>query len=243
MFRPPDIAEELRRVRHRTRSAQEELVSEANRILRDDLYSEKKVLDHLGSYGQRFMTLDEDQVDATQVFTREEIRTICTRQRMRFLDSTFYKPDIPQEALSEIRHLERRYRTELRHFMVMAYPAAFRLQHDDHATLLFARTNHDNYYLVHRWGKKPHWSRWLVYWPLRRFENLVLTVIAATMLITLALPTWLITLDSSAQYWSGYRAAAFMHLLIFNAGITAYLTFAFSRNFSSTVWNRKKDFD
>lgn len=80
-------------------------------------------------------------------------------------------------------------------------------------------------------------------WPLRRFENLALTVIMATLLITLALPTWLITLDSSAQYWSGYRAAAFMHLLIFNAGITAYLTFAFSRHFSSTVWNRKKDFD
>jgi hypothetical protein len=62
------------------------------------------------------------------------------------------------------------------------------------------------------------------------------------LLLDLALPTRLITLDHSANYWSGYRAAAFFHLLIFNFGVTAYLTFAFAKNFSSSVWNRYTDF-
>ena len=69
------------------------------------------------------------------------------------------------------------------------------------------------------------------------------TVILSTLVLTLLLPTSLITLDARATYWSGYRAAAFMHLLIFNAGITTYITFAFLGNFSSSVWNRKRDFD
>ncbi len=243
MFRPPDIAEELRRVRLRTRSAQEELVSEANRILRNDLYSEKKVLEHLGSYEKRFETLDEEDVDGGQIFTLPEIRTICLRQRLRFLDSAEYKPEIPYEAVTRIRELERVYQKQLKHFKVMAFPSAFRNSADDNVALLFARTNHGNYYLVNRWGKKPRWTRWLKYWPLRRFETLLATVVCFTLIVTLVLPTHLITLDSHATYWSGYRAAAFMHLFIFNAGITAYLTFAFSRNFSSSVWNRKRDFD
>ena len=243
MFRPPDIAEELTRVRRRTRSAQEELVSEANRILRNDLYSEKKVLEHLVAYEKRIETLDEEDIDSAQVFTPEEIRAICIRQRLRFLDSVEYKPEMPYEAVTRIRELERVYQKHLKHFKVMAFPAAFRKPGDNHVALLFSRTNHGNYFLIHRWGHKPHWTRWMKYWPLRRFETLLATVFSFTLLVTLVLPTSLITLDSHATYWSGYRAAAFMHLFIFNAGITAYLTFAFSRNFSSSVWNRKRDFD
>ena len=104
-------------------------------------------------------------------------------------------------------------------------------------------TNYDNYFLVHQWGKKVPWYRSLIYWPMRRFESLLLTVIFFTLAVTLVLPTDLITLDSKAGYWSGYRAAAFFHLLIFNAGVTIYITLAFTRNLSSSMWNRKKDFD
>ena len=51
--------------------------------------------------------------------------------------------------------------------------------------------------------------------PLKNFENLFKTVLLYTLIVTLIIPTPLITLDSEATYWSGYRAAAFMHLLIF----------------------------
>jgi len=69
------------------------------------------------------------------------------------------------------------------------------------------------------------------------------TIILVTFIITMSLPINLITLDPSADYWSGYRAAAFFHLLIFNVGVVVYTTFAFSKNFSSTIWNRDRDFD
>ena len=243
MFGGTDITLQLKKVREKTRSAQEELVSEAHRILRNDLHSERKVLDHLDTYGKRFQVLDEEEVDSGSVFTFAEIRAIAIRQRLKLLNSSEYKPGLPDEALLRVRDLERTYRKELRGFRVLAFPRAFSDNGDDHVALLFAPTNHDNLYLVHRWGKKPHWTRQMIYWPLRSFENLVSTLILFTLALTLALPTWLITLDSSATYWSGYRAAAFMHLLIFNAGITAYITFAFSRNFSSSVWNRKRDFE
>ena len=142
-----------------------------------------------------------------------------------------------------ISALNTEHKRELRHFYILSYANAFESRHNNNAALLFSLTNNDNYFLVHRWGNRVPWLRQFVYWPLRRFETLLLTVVAFTLLLTLSLPTGLITLDSKATYWSGYRAAAFMHLLIFNAGITTYITLTFTRNFSSSVWNRKRDFD
>jgi hypothetical protein len=243
MFRPVDISRQLGKIRDQTRSRQEELLSEAKRILRKDLFTEKKILSHLVDYGKRFETLDEEDIDTSQVFTLGEIKTIATRQRLKFLDSKLYKPEMPYEAVLKIKELNRQHKKELKHFVVLSYPASFEEKKSQHPTLLFTKTNYDNYYFVHRWGKNLPWIRQILYWPLKNFENLLATVIIFTVALTLSLPTWLITLDAKADYWSGYRAAAFMHLLIFNAGVTAYITFAFTRNFSNSVWNRKRDFD
>src|SRR5690606_22426964 len=147
------------------------------------LYSEKKVLDNLDSYKGRFQTLHEEEIDSASVFTLAEIRSIAIAQRMRFLDCGLYKPGLPSDAKQRVCETETRYRKELRQFMVLACPAAFRDAGDHNVALLFAPTNHNNYYLLHRWGKKPHWSRRLVYWPLRRFETLALAVMLFTLIV------------------------------------------------------------
>jgi hypothetical protein len=243
MFSGIDVIDALARTRARSRRAEDELVSEARRILHNDLFTDKKILSNLREYRDTFDVLDEENLDPSMVFTLAEIKEVAVNYRMKFLDSQLYRQDMPYAALMKIKQLNREHRKELRGFKLLSCPQSFRQGGCDKASLLFARTSYGNYYLLLRWGKKIEASRSLLYWPLRRFENLLMTVLTFTLCLTLSLPTWLITLDAKAEYWSGYRAAAFFHLLIFNLGFTAYITFAFSRNFSSSVWNRKKDFD
>ncbi len=243
MFETVDISSKLRSVRAKERNREEELVAAAKKILHDDLFSKQKVLEYLGHYSKRFETLNEDTIDSAEIFTAAEIKTIATRYRLKLLERNKYQAPLPHEADLRVAELNRHHKTELKHFYVLSYPQAFKKNDPSAPAILFTKTNHDNFYLVSLWGKKLPFFRKLLYWPMRNFENLLLTIICFTLLVTLVLPTKLITLDAKATYWCGYRAAAFMHLLIFNAGITTYITFAFSGNFSSTVWNRKKDFD
>jgi hypothetical protein len=242
MFEPLNFEKELTRLRIKTRKEEDALVREARRILQDDLFSDKKILENLSHYSRSFDKLDENEIPAGNVFTLTEIRGFAVKYRLRLLPLKEYKNELPYDAVSQIREMNRKYRKDLKELYVLAPSTEFRSGHSDAQSALFAETDAGNYYLIHRWGKALSWSRKIKYWPLRSFENLLFSVLLFTLALTLSLPTAFITLDAKAEYWSGYRAAAFFHLLIFNCGFTTYLTFAFSKNFSASVWNRRKDF-
>lgn len=236
------LHQQLKRAQSKRRALGGNLVSEANRILNKDLFTEGKILQHLGQYNALSGFLEEDQLDGNRVFSLAEIRQICITWRLKFLNSKLYKPVIPYEAVLMIKDLNLEFAKELDEFLILAPARAFAGKTPANETLLFTKTSDGNYYLIHRWGRPLKPQRQWLYWPMRHFENLLVTVFCFTLGITLALPTWLITLDHAAEYWSGYRAAAFFHLFIFNLGVTTYFTFAFAKNFSSTVWNREQDF-
>jgi hypothetical protein len=242
MFGNADLTYELSRERKKTRRGEDHLVSEAKKILRRDLFAEKKILEHLKLYRSSFEVIDEEELDSSFVFTVTEIKRIAVLYRLKFLDSGLFKSEIPYEATLKLGHLNEKFHKEIKEFKLLAPPANFSDKPPEVQSLLFIKTNYDNYYLLHSWGKPLKQSRKWLFLPLREFETLVLTVVIVTLLIALSLPTRLITLDHSAGYWSGYRAAAFFHLLIFNFGVTVYFTFAFAKNFSSSVWNRYTDF-
>jgi hypothetical protein len=242
MLQESDVKIQLARLRRKNRTDGEQLVHEAKRILNNDLFTETKILENLKHYNTSFGVLDEEDLDPSHIFTLEEIKQVAVMYRLKFLESNFYKPEIPYEAVLKIKHLNESFGKEIKTFSILAHPTAFRIRERNDESLLFVRTNHDNFYLVHRWGKEFKSMRKIENFPFRNFETLALTVVAVTLLITAILPTRFITLDSKATYWCGYRAAAFFHLLIFNLGMTIYFTFAFGKNFSSSTWNKVKDF-
>lgn len=243
MFKDVDIKQQLILLRNKSRKEEDRLISEANRILKKDLFAEEKILANLKQYNRSFEKLDEEDLDPALVFTPAEIRRVSIYYRLKFLDSKFFKPEIPYEAILKIKVLNGEFHKEIKSFKVLTPHESFMDKNTKLEAILFAKTNYDNYYLIHKWGNELKWYRKLVFWPLRNFENLILTVLTFTLILAVSLPTHLITLDKKADYWSGYRAAAFFHLLIFNLGVTAYITFAFAKNFSSSVWNRYKDFN
>lgn len=242
MFGNADVLSELERQRKKSRKGEDRLVTEAKKILRQDLFAENKILQHLKLYRSSFKVLDEEDLEDDLIFSLAEIKRVSVLYRLKFLGSEFFKPEIPPQVEFKLSYFNQHFQKELKEFMILAPPASFNDRKWDQQAMAFVRTNYDNYYLVHTWGEPLREVRKWLFLPLRRFETLITTVILFTLMLALSLPTRLITLDHSATYWSGYRAAAFFHLLIFNSGVTAYLTFAFGKNFSSSVWNRYTDF-
>lgn len=237
-----DITGELTRLKSKTRSKEDDLILEANRILSNDLFSENKILNNLKQYADSFELVDEDDVDANMVFNTAEIKKIALQYRLKFIDSKYFKPEIPYEAILKIKHINLTYHKELKGFKILAPLEGFKENGIDRPAILLAPTNLGNYYIIHKWGNDFKWYRKLVSWPLKNFDHLFGAVLIYTLIVTLCIPTPLITLDATATYWCGYRAAAFMHLLIFHCGVTAYITFAFGKNLSSITWNHYRDF-
>lgn len=243
LFEDINIQDQLANWKNDIRTKEDQVLSEAHKILHSDLFSEKRVLENLQQYNKVYEVLEEELLDPERIFSVSEIKEIAVRYRLKFLDTNLYKNEIPYKAIIKLKELNTRYYKELRYFKILAPNEAFDKEGNIAEALLFIKTNYDNYYLLESWGEKLNWTRKWKHWPMRNFETLALTLLFITLCITLSLPTAFITLDAQAVYWSGYRAAAFFHILIFNFGVTAYVTFAFAKNFSSTVWNRYRDFE
>lgn len=238
---PANLHQLLQREKLKHQALGEDVLREANRILQNDLFSEEKILQHLKAYKRSMDLLDEEGIEKENIFHVKDIKALCTNYRLRFLDSEHYQPEIPYPAILKIKQLGDLQRKELKHFKILGSLESMSGKSGEEV-ILFCRTGFDNYYLLHRWGTPlSRWRRFTA-WPMRSFENLFIFVTLLTAFVTILLPTGLISLDENIGYWTGFRLAAFFHLLIFNFGVTAYITFAFNKNLSASVWNQNSEF-
>jgi hypothetical protein len=242
MFGEVNLKHKLEHLHTKMRKSEDNLVVEAKKILKQDLFTEKKILQNLKQYKTSYQLVDEEDLHFKEIYSLDEIKKIAILYRLKFLSSHFFKPEIPDVVFLKIESLNSRFQKEIKELLILAPHKNYTQANTNEKAAVFVKTNYDNYYLVHEWGKAFKESRTFTYLPLRNFESLVVTVFIITLIIAVSLPTRLITLDHKADYWSGYRAAAFFHLLIFNFGVTVYFTFTFAKNFSSSVWNSYKDF-
>lgn len=241
-MKPVSIANELLKKKITNFKEEDQVISEVYKILQRDLFHEKKILQNLKLYNRSFELLDEEEVDDLSLFSTATIKDIAIQYRLKFLDSQQYKKDIPYEAILKIKDLNARYRKDIKHFKILAPVENFRTKDKDEALILFAPTNHGNYFMIHQWGQDLKWHRKMSSWPMKRFETLFATVALISLLLAVSFPTRLIWLPEHSDYWGTYRIGAFFHILIFNMGVTAYITFAFGKNFSSNTWNQVQDF-
>lgn len=242
MKKKVSIANQLLITKKKTAKPEDVVIHEVQRILNNDLFHEKKILSHLKLYNKSFELVDEEDVEQQKIYSNATIKHIATEYRLKFLDSQHLKKEIPYEAVLKIKYLNTYYRKDLKNFKILAPVENFRNLKKDVSLLLFAPTNHGNYYLIHHWGEELKWNRKLLSWPMKRFENLFITLACIAGILAVSLPTRLIWLPQHADYWGMYRLGAFFHIFIFSMGVTAYITFAFGKNFSSSTWNSVQDF-
>lgn len=177
--------------------------------------------------------LQFDLLETNKIFHLEQIKTICIDYRLRFLDSDIFKNEIPEEAISKIRMLEKTHNTSLNGFKIIAPSKAFHLlNYDD--PLLFVPMGNDYYYLIHQWGTEMNPLRKLLVLPIKNLGNFTITTILLSVVVALLVPEN--NLSKSVPL-----ASVIVFLFAFKSifAVFAYYFFMMGKNFNEEIWQRK----
>jgi len=231
---------ELLQERKKLRKAFDQLMLETQRILIKDKFSEKNILDNLKEYNKSFELLNEDEINEEHLFTLNEIKSFCIKNRLRFIDSQQFKSEFPYESILKIKDINALQRKDLRYFKVMCGEINLKLENSKFPCALFVKTVNDNYYLLHHWGNQLDVNRKIKCWPLRNFETAFISLLFLVLIITLAIPNRYLSTDTHVGYFSMYRAACFFHVLIIAIGFFVFRMMATNKRLSSDNWNQYK---
>ncbi len=177
---------------------------------------------------------DFDLLDTSRVYHLEQIRKICIDYRLRFLDLSYFRPELPPEAKDAISELEETHNTRVEGMKILAPSRLFKLEDKDDP-LLFVPMGNNYFYLIHKWGNDLHPLRKWFAWPFKNVGNLALCVLLASYLLTLLVPDGLFSKKSgAAEFW-----IIFFFVFKSMAAIVIYYGFAMGKNFNPAIWNSK----
>ena len=227
---------------------QKKLLSERNRFVSEnDLMTEiKSIFDQddliRTEIRQKLRTdsstkqnvFDLDLLETDKIFHLEQIKNICVDYRLRFLDSSLFKNEIPEEAVSIIKNLEKSHNTILDGFKIMAPSKLFHLKNFDDP-LLFVPIGNDYFYLVHKWGGELNPFRKLAVRPFRNLSSFF-----GLLLVISAILAYITPYDILGQVSPEiFRLLSFMFIFKSLAGIALYYCFWKGKNFNEAIWNSK----
>jgi hypothetical protein len=113
-----------------------------------------------------------DLVETDRIFHIDQIKKICIDYRLRFLSSHLFKNEVPEEAISKIKAIEKEHGTVLSGFRIVAPSKHFHLKNYDDP-LLFAPIGNEYYYLIHKWGNDLSPFRKMLVRPFRDMGSLL----------------------------------------------------------------------
>jgi hypothetical protein len=174
-----------------------------------------------------------DLMEREKIFHIQQIKTICIDYRLRFLESHFFKGEIPEEAISKIHNLEKNHQTKLDGFRIVAPSKTFQLlSYDD--PLLFAPIGNNYYYLIHKWGNDLHPARKIMMKPFKNLMNFVVFSALISLFFTALVP------DNNLSK-SVAMAPIIIYLFMFKSVVAVglYAFFMQGKNFNEAIWNRK----
>ena len=177
---------------------------------------------------------DFDQLETHKIYHLEQIRDVCIRFRLRFLDLKYSKNKLPESALEAVNSIEDKHNTVLTDFKIMAPSVLFRLERKDDP-LLFVPIGNGYYYLIHKWGNDLHPMRSILMWPFKNIWNLLITLLGVSWIATEMTPMGLFTkTPDTTSYWMLFF---FMFKAI--ASVVLFYGFALGKNFNPAIWNSK----
>ena len=175
-----------------------------------------------------------DFLETDKIYHLNHIKKISIDYRLRFLDSKYFKGDIPQEALTKIKQLEKQHNTELKRFKIIAPSKLFKLK-DKNDPLLFVPLGNGYFYFIHKWGNDLHPLRKILMWPFKNIVNLTALVFGLSYLISLLVPISLFSKSTSGfEFW-----IIFFFMFKSLAAVVIFYGFAKGKNFSHAIWNSK----
>jgi len=175
-----------------------------------------------------------DFLETKNIYHLSDIEKICIDYRLRFLSSAYFKAELPYEAISKIKHLEKIHETKLEGFKIMAPAKLFKLKNADDP-LLFAPIGNQYYYLIHSWGKDLHPFRKLMMWPFKNLENFIFLLFVASFFLTTLVPEGMF----SQKQTTAEFLLIFLFMFKWIAGLAIYFGFKKGKNFSEAIWRSK----
>ena len=236
MLERTNLHERLKSLRKKEIS-EEELLQEIKDFLNAEAETEQQILDRI----QQGDALDIDRNDFNidllerdRIFHISQIKKICIQYRLRFLNTKYFKGELPPGAIFAIKELEKKHSTTLRGFSIIAPAEYFRLENADDP-MLFSPIGNNYYYLIHKWGQDIHPLRKVLMWPLKNLETLIIFSFFASILLTFGI---------REIFFSRYQATSeFLILFLYTFKSTIALIFFYGislgKNFSSGNWNSK----
>lgn len=212
------------------------LLEEIRSILSDDEGKRAIIRNKLSSKSSTISNdLVLDYLETDKIFHIDQIKSICIDYRLRFLDSHLFKNTIPEEAVSEIKRLEKEHATKLEGFKIMAPSKLFHLKNYDDP-LLFVPIGNNYYYLIHKWGNDMSGYRKLIMRPYRDMGSFVAFIALISLVLAFITPTNVLGGNIST---SVFRALSFLFIFKSICGITLYYCFWKGKNFNTEIWNSK----
>lgn len=229
-----NIAEKILRSR-KQRISEPALLKMVRDIFEEETRKDNSILETLENGGENCSNpFDLDQLEADRIFHISDIEKICTVYRLRFLNTSLFKNEMPYEAISRIKSLEKQHQIKLKGFKIMAPASAFKLKNADDP-LLFAPIGNQYYYLIHSWGRDLHPLRKIMMWPFRHLESFLAFLLLLSLFITLFVP------DGMFGHNSGTTEFFIIFFFMFKwvTGLSIFYGFKFGKNFSSAIWDSK----
>jgi len=220
----------------RKRISSEELLAEVETIFQQNEAERAEISERLATPSSgRLSTFNISKLEREKIYHISDIKKICVEYRLRFLDSHFFKKEIPEEAITKIRQLEKEHDNTFSNFKIVAPAKLLKLENADDP-LLFLPLGNDYFYLIHKWGNDLHPLRKWLMWPYKNFENLVFTICIVSIILTSITPMHAFTKGevSNQEY-------LLLFLFMFKAvgGIVLFYGFAKGKNFNNAIWNSK----
>ncbi|MDT7830322.1 hypothetical protein RQM65_16760 [Pricia sp. S334] len=234
LFKRTNIEEKLVHLNNDEKVSQE-ILREVEKILNADSDSRKRIEKNISDSDDAVINdFDFDFLNTNNIYHLSQIKKVCIDYRLRFLDSKYFKGDIPPEAISKIKRLEQEHNIEVKGFKIMAPSKLFRLEDKDDP-ILFTPIGNNYYYLIHKWGNDLHPLRKMMMWPFKNIVNLTLLTIVISYFVALLTPVGLFSKGSSnAEFW-----LLFFFMFKCIAAMVIYYGFAMGKNFNPAIWNSK----
>lgn len=229
---------------------QDKLVSVRNREIKDadieswihDIFADldkareetKQKLSSPDHINNNYFNIDE--VDPNAIFHINQIKKLCIDYRLRFLDTSLFKGEYPEEAITKIHELERIHDTKLDGFKIVAPSVLFRLKKADDP-VLFAPMGNDYYYLIHKWGNDLHPLRRLKFWCIKDVDNYIFTLVLASFILSLLSHTFFFREQSNFTYF----IVLFMFYFKGAVGLSLLYGISLGKNFNKYIWQSKYD--
>jgi len=234
LLKKTNIEEKLARAKIDTLKS-DEILNEVQQILNSDAENQARIERNILG-GRKIVSnqFDFDQLETNKIFHIDQIKQICIDYRLRFLDSKYFKGDIPSEAIEKIKKIEKSHNLEVKGFKIVAPSKLFKLKDKDDP-LLFAPIGNDYFYLIHKWGNDLHPLRKMLMWPFKNIVNLTVLVLLISYLVSLMVPEGLFSkTSSSAEFW-----IIFFFMFKSIAAVVIFYGFALGKNFNPAIWNSR----